>query len=69
MCWKVKIPTPDMTGNQIVAPEPPPLAEEPTGVIFGGDDDDYLNSTDAFGRKSVKVPTLSEPQPSKRSFG
>lgn len=68
MCWKVKIPTPDMSGAQIQAPEPPPLTEEPQGVIFGGDDK-MKDDTDAFGRKQVKVPKLQAAQPQRRTYG
>ena len=67
-CWKVKIPTPDTSGAQIAAPTPPPLTEEPQGVIFGGDDK-TKDDTDAFGRKQVKVPNLQAPQPARRTNG
>lgn len=51
MCWKMKVPTPNYTSGQIVAPEPEPLKEAPEGVTFGGDDPEDK----AFGRELVKV--------------
>lgn len=55
MCFSPKMKAPKVDTAQVVPPAP--LTEQPTGVVFGGNDEDNSADTtaNATGRKSVTV--------------
>lgn len=69
MCWSPKIKTPKVDTSTI--PEPAPLTEQPSGVVFGGtDDSNSTSNAETTGRKSLTVTktAVSPAKATQRAF-